>query len=71
MANRNEWFGEWFNSPYYHILYKHRDLDEARRFIDNISEHLHLEQGAKAMDVGRVVTPSTSTKKGLMSRVLT
>ncbi len=30
----NEWFATWFNTPYYHLLYRHRDLNEARSFID-------------------------------------
>lgn len=29
-----EWFATWFNTPYYHLLYRHRDLNEARSFID-------------------------------------
>lgn len=33
---RKEWFGEWFDSPYYHVLYKHRDNEEAKYFLDNL-----------------------------------
>jgi SAM-dependent methyltransferase len=31
-----EWFDEWFDSPYYHILYKNRDLTEAKAFVDRL-----------------------------------
>ncbi|MBX9850620.1 MAG: methyltransferase domain-containing protein [Cytophagaceae bacterium] len=50
--NKTEWFSEWFNSPYYHILYKHRDFIEAELFIKNISSLLSFKSGQKALDVG-------------------
>jgi 2-polyprenyl-3-methyl-5-hydroxy-6-metoxy-1,4-benzoquinol methylase len=28
------WFKAWFNSPYYHRLYKHRTEEEAKQFVD-------------------------------------
>lgn len=31
-----EWFADWFNSKYYHILYKNRDYSEAASFLDNL-----------------------------------
>ena len=40
MGTRREWFGEWFDSKYYHILYKNRDFDEAREFIDILVDYL-------------------------------
>lgn len=48
---KKEWFGEWFNSPYYHILYKDRDHQEARLFIDNLTGFFHLEPEHKIMDL--------------------
>ena len=30
------WFVNWFESPYYHLLYKKRDKKEAKVFINNI-----------------------------------
>jgi SAM-dependent methyltransferase len=36
------WYKDWFNSPYYHILYRNRDEKEARDFIDALSKHLGL-----------------------------
>ena len=43
---------KWFNSPYYHILYKNRDEAEARHFIDNISLSLKIKKNAKILDLG-------------------
>ncbi len=42
---------DWFDSDYYHVLYKHRDYNEARNFIDNIIEYLDLKKGSKILDL--------------------
>lgn len=53
MSTRSkEWFGEWFNSPFYHILYKHRDFEEAKSFIDTLAAFLNFKKGSKALDAG-------------------
>ena len=31
-----DWFAHWFDSPYYHLLYRHRNDTEAQLFIDNL-----------------------------------
>ncbi|SFT51471.1 Methyltransferase domain-containing protein [Lishizhenia tianjinensis] len=36
------WFEQWFNTKYYHILYKNRDFDEAELFIDNLYNFMGL-----------------------------
>ena len=46
-----EWYECWFDSPYYHILYKDRDGDEARRFLDNLLKKLNIEFGAQLLDL--------------------
>lgn len=46
------WFSEWFNSPYYHLLYSHRDEVEAKEFITRLIEHLQPHAGASMLDVG-------------------
>ena len=33
---QDTWFKDWFNSPYYHKLYAHRDEMEAAGFIDKL-----------------------------------
>jgi ubiquinone/menaquinone biosynthesis C-methylase UbiE len=45
------WFKDWFNSPYYHQLYAHRDEQEAANFIDKLVAHLQPKTGAKMLDV--------------------
>lgn len=45
------WFANWFNSPYYHILYQNRDEKEAEFFIKNLSSYLKLKQGSKIIDI--------------------
>ena len=47
----NDWFINWFNSPYYHILYKDRDLKEAEIFIDSLLSFLKPNSGAKILDL--------------------
>ena len=51
MSKKKEWFGEWFNSPYYHILYKDRNTFEASAFIDNICNYLGFSQSDKILDL--------------------
>tara|TARA_Y100000385_G_scaffold290474_1_gene363744 strand:- start:18263 stop:19006 length:744 start_codon:yes stop_codon:yes gene_type:complete len=36
------WFQSWFNTPYYHLLYKNRDYKEAELFIKNLVAYLNL-----------------------------
>ena len=45
------WYTSWFNSPYYHILYKDRDYTEAGRFMDKLTDNLQLEKGSKILDL--------------------
>lgn len=46
-----EWFETWFDSPYYHILYQHRDEAEAEHFMDKLLAAMNLPRGASALDV--------------------
>ncbi|MEQ8704616.1 MAG: methyltransferase domain-containing protein [Phaeodactylibacter sp.] len=46
-----EWFAEWFDSPYYHILYKNRDESEAERFIDHLLNTLSPPPGSHMLDL--------------------
>ena len=45
------WFVNWFDSPYYHTLYKNRDEKEAQVFIDNLISHLQIPKGSKLIDI--------------------
>jgi len=45
------WFANWFDSPYYHILYKNRDEREAQVFIDKLIDYLQIPKGSKLIDI--------------------
>jgi len=45
------WFANWFDSPYYHTLYKNRDEKEAQLFIDNLINYLQIPKGSKLIDI--------------------
>lgn len=45
------WFANWFNTPYYHILYKDRDFVEAETFIRNLTLALQLPLHSKIIDL--------------------
>ena len=49
--NNSEWFKDWFNSPYYHLLYNNRNENEAVFFIDNLCKKLQLESHSKIWDL--------------------
>lgn len=48
---KKEWFDEWFNTIYYHILYKNRDYNEAVYFINNLVDYFHLCPQDKILDL--------------------
>ena len=50
-TQKKEWFESWFDSPYYHILYKDRDEKEAQLFLDNLIQFLKPGPNAKILDV--------------------
>ncbi len=45
------WFEDWFDSPYYHILYKKHSCSEAELFIDNLIHFLKPESKAEFLDL--------------------
>jgi SAM-dependent methyltransferase len=45
------WYQSWFNSPYYHLLYKNRDNNEAEFFITNLLKELKLPAGCNVVDI--------------------
>ncbi len=46
-----EWFENWFDSPYYHTLYKNRDFKEAEDFIQRLLSELSPDEGSFALDL--------------------
>ena len=46
-----KWYQNWFNSPYYHILYHQRNNAEAEFFIDNLCTHLKPKPDSRILDI--------------------
>lgn len=47
-----DWIEDWFGSEYYALLYKHRDCEEAKLFLDTLISFLKIASSAKIMDCG-------------------
>lgn len=45
------WFASWFDTKYYHILYKNRDDTEAQLFLDNLITKLNPSKRSKLLDL--------------------
>ena len=45
------WFKDWFNSPYYHLLYQNRNDQEALAFINRLIEYLNPSKNAMMLDM--------------------
>jgi SAM-dependent methyltransferase len=50
-SKTENWFASWFDTPYYHILYKDRNYREAQIFMDNLTHYLNLPEHAKVLDL--------------------
>ncbi len=48
---KKEWFEDWFDTSYYHILYQNRNDEEARMFIHSLIDDLNLPKGVKVLDL--------------------
>lgn len=48
---KKDWFTDWFNTPYYHILYKDRNNDDAKLFMKNITNFLNLPKTSHVLDL--------------------
>ena len=51
MDNKTEWFQNWFDTPYYHLLYDHRNEKEAEFFMKKLLQFLKLKEGDKILDL--------------------
>lgn len=51
MNKTPQWFELWFDSPYYPVLYNNRNHEEARLFINNLTQWLNVPQGARVLDL--------------------
>jgi len=51
MNTKQEWFENWFDSPYYPVLYNNRDEQEAANFVDHLVQYLNLQDDAIVADM--------------------
>ncbi len=46
-----QWFEDWFNTSYYHVLYGNRNYEEAGFFVDNLLQHIDLPKQSRCWDL--------------------
>lgn len=51
MIEKINWYKNWFNSPFYPILYHNRDARDARLLLDNIIERLAIHPDSRILDL--------------------
>ncbi len=51
IEHTTKWFVSWFDTSFYHILYKDRDDTEAQVFMDNLSQYLNLPEEGTILDL--------------------
>ncbi|KAB1071933.1 class I SAM-dependent methyltransferase [Tamlana haliotis] len=49
--NTATWFTSWFDTPFYHILYKDRDDTEAHAFMETLTNYLNLPENGTVLDL--------------------
>jgi SAM-dependent methyltransferase len=47
----HNWFEHWFDSPYYHLLYQHRNNDEAAAFVEKLVDTFQWGAQTTLLDV--------------------
>jgi len=45
------WYSSWFDSPFYHILYKDRDDKEAHSFMGTLTNYLNIPEDGTILDL--------------------
>jgi len=51
IKDETKWYTSWFDTKYYHILYKDRGYEEAEEFMRNITSYLQLKKGSSILDL--------------------
>ena len=46
-----DWYSSWFDTPFYHILYKNRDNKEAHAFMENLTSYLNIPENSSILDL--------------------
>ena len=50
-SQTDHWYANWFDTPYYHILYRDRDYQEAGAFMRRLTQRLELSMTSHIMDL--------------------
>jgi len=50
-SQTDHWYASWFDTPYYHILYRDRDYQEAGAFMRRLTQRLELSTSSHIMDL--------------------
>ena len=51
MSKKKEWFQNWFDTSYYHLLYDNRNEEEAEFFMKNLIRFIEIKKGDKILDL--------------------
>lgn len=51
IKDNKQWFTSWFDTPFYHILYKDRDDKEAQAFMESLSSYLNISEDGEILDL--------------------
>lgn len=46
-----QWYSSWFDTPFYHILYKGRDYKEAQSFMETLTSYLNIPEDGTILDL--------------------
>jgi SAM-dependent methyltransferase len=49
--NNENWFSSWFDTKYYHLLYKDRDNNDAQLFMKHLTNYLNLPENGTILDL--------------------
>jgi SAM-dependent methyltransferase len=50
-TDTTKWFTSWFDTPFYHILYKNRNDSEAHAFMDTLTTYLNIPEAGTILDL--------------------
>lgn len=50
-TEKQEWFKDWFDTKYYHVLYQDRNDSEAQLFMQHLVSFLELKKNSKIFDL--------------------
>lgn len=51
IMEQQPWYTTWFDSPYYHILYKNHDQQEAQLTLDRLLNAMQIKPGGRVLDL--------------------